>query len=50
MEEMYQLLHASLVLTKATWPPRRPFAAILVLAAATFAWWGFLAWLIRHWI
>jgi hypothetical protein len=27
-----------------------PFAALLVVAAVTLAWWGFLAWLIWHWI
>jgi hypothetical protein len=26
------------------------FAALLVVAAVTFAWWGFLAWLVWHWI
>jgi hypothetical protein len=25
-----------------------PFAALLVFAAVTLAWWGFLAWLIWH--
>ena len=32
------------------WVRLFPFAALLVLAAVTFAWWGFLARLIRHWI
>jgi len=27
-----------------------PFALFLVLAAATLAWWGFLAWLIWRWV
>ncbi len=26
------------------------FAALLGVAAVTFAWWGFLAWLLWHWI
>jgi hypothetical protein len=26
------------------------FAALLVVGAVTFAWWGFLAWLVWHWI
>jgi hypothetical protein len=32
------------------WARLLPFAAVLVLAAVTFAWWGFLAWLIWHWM
>jgi hypothetical protein len=32
------------------WARLFPFAALLVVAAATFAWWGFLAWLIWPWI
>ena len=32
------------------WVRLFPFAALLVLAAVTFAWWGFLARLIRYWI
>jgi hypothetical protein len=51
MEEMYELLHASLVVKKSNVAALdSPFAAILVLAAVTFAWWEFLAWLTRHWI
>jgi len=30
------------------WARLLPFAVLLVLAAVTFAWWGFLAWLIWH--
>jgi hypothetical protein len=46
MEEMYELLHASLVVKKSNVAALdSPFAAILVLAAVTFAWWEFLAWL-----
>jgi hypothetical protein len=30
------------------WARLFPFAALLVVAAVTFAWWGFLAWLIWH--
>jgi hypothetical protein len=28
------------------WARLIPFAALLIVAAVTFAWWGFLAWLI----
>jgi len=28
------------------WPRLFPFAALLVFACVTFAWWGFLGWLI----
>jgi hypothetical protein len=32
------------------WSRLFPFAALLVIAVLTFAWWGFLAWLIWDWI
>jgi hypothetical protein len=32
------------------WARLFAFAALLVVAAVTFAWWGFLAWLVWHWI
>jgi hypothetical protein len=41
------LMFASVIPTL-PWARLFPFAALLVLAAVTFAWWGFLAWLIWH--
>jgi hypothetical protein len=42
------LMFASMIPTL-PWARLFPFMLFLVLAAATFAWWGFLAWLIWHW-
>jgi hypothetical protein len=42
------LMLASMIPTL-PWARLFPFMLFLVLAAATFAWWGFLAWLIWHW-
>ena len=35
---------------RGNWARLFAFAALLVVAAVTFAWWGFLAWLVWHWI
>jgi hypothetical protein len=42
------LMFASMIPTL-PWARLFPFALFVVLAAATLAWWGFLAWLIWHW-
>jgi hypothetical protein len=42
------LMFASMIPTL-PWARLFPFALFVVLTAVTFAWWGFLAWLIWHW-
>ena len=45
----FALMLASMIPTL-SWARLFPFTFFLVLAAATLAWWGFLAWLIWRWV